>query len=169
MQLSIIYKGNKWVSKGRNKIPNESVKIFENIIQDKNIFNNKIPPFVTQPIKHKDWIEIKKSSNDFKDCYYICPSDTISKLYRAKGCYYLQISEKGLYHTGEDICNFGVPYFTCRQHLRVRTKIHSRSNSKGYMSASITVAAKPIKIKELKNSQYTLDNINKIPKELIKI
>ena len=169
MQMSITYNNNKWKSKGRSKIPKKSVKIFEKIIKNKNIFDNKIPPFVKKKITHVEWIKIKKLNDDFKDCYYDCDSNTISRLYKAKGCSYLQISEKGLYHTGNDICNFGVPYFECDQHIRVRTKIHSRENAKGYMSASITIAAKPKKINDLKTSPYSLDNLNKLPQKLIKI
>jgi hypothetical protein len=45
------------------------------------------------------------------------------KLYGEKDCSYIQISEKGLYHLGNDVCDFKVPEFICEQRLRVRTKI----------------------------------------------
>lgn len=170
-QLSITFKDEMWRSKGRNKIPNKSREIIEEIINDKKIFNNKIPPFVNNKIKHSEWLEIKKKNEDFKDCYFECDEDTIARLYKAKKCYYIQVSDKGLYHTGEDICNFGVPYFKCKQRLRVRTKIHKKANKQGYMNASVTAAIQPVKVKRkfvnLEKSNYSLDDFAKIPTNLI--
>ena len=79
---------------------------------------------------------------------------------------YIQISNKGLYHLGDDICNFQVPLFDCEQELRVRTKIHSRSNSKGFCCLSVTIACKPRNIKNLSPSTYSLDNIQMLPNNL---
>ena len=44
-----------------------------------------------------------------------CPNDTIKKLYSEKDCNYIQISNKGLYHLGNDICEFNVAEFICEQ------------------------------------------------------
>lgn len=97
------------------------------------------------------------------------PKDTIQKLYKAKGCNYIQISNGfGLYHLGEDICNFDVPLFDVEQQLRVRTKIHQRKNKKGYCNLSVTIACKPKKIKkDLIKSKYSLDDKTKLPINLI--
>jgi hypothetical protein len=85
------------------------------------------------------------------------------KLYSKKDCSYIQISEKGLYHLGNDICDFKVPSFTCEQRLRVRTKIHEKKNKKGFCKLSVTIACQPKKIKNLINSEYSLDNHMKLP------
>lgn len=171
MQLSIKPdEEDVWRSEGNNKIPYKSKKLFESIIKKNNIFNGKIPPFFERKLTHEEWKKIKKDTSDFNDIYIDCPPDTISRLYRYKGCQYIQISEYGLYHLGEDVCNFGVPLFECNQHLRVRTKIHTtcikQGINKGYISASVTVAAKPQNIKNLSKSNFTLDTLQKIPERL---
>jgi hypothetical protein len=168
MQCTLKYDSiiNKWIGSSKNKIPEKSKQIFEELISDKKLFNEKIPEFVIRNITHQEWINIKKNTNDFNDTYFDCPNDTIQKLYSYKGCKYIQISDKGLYHLGEDICNFNVPLFICEQELRVRTKIHSRNNSKGFCDLSITVSCKPKNINNIQNSSYSLDNIDKLPPSL---
>ena len=88
------------------------------------------------------------------------------KLYGEKNCSYIQISEKGLYHLGNDICDFKVPAFICEQRLRIRTKIHKKKNKKGFCKLSVTIACQPINIKNLINSKYSLDNPMKLPLNL---
>lgn len=118
-------------------------------------------------ITHKEWLQIKKETNDFNDFYIDCSNDTIKKLYSEKGCFYIQISDKGLYNLGNDICNFNVPEFICEQQLRVRTKIHTKSNSKGFCKLSVTISCKPKNINHLPKSKYSLDDSIKLPDNLI--
>lgn len=168
MQCSLKYDNidNKWIGSSKNKIPDNSKKIFENLIANNILFNGNIPPFMLQNITHNEWINIKKNTSDFNDMYIDCPSDTIMKLYNEKGCFYIQISEKGLYHLGNDICNFNVPAFICEQRLRIRTKIHERKNKSGFCKLSVTVACQPKNINSLVNSNYSLDNFKKLPSNL---
>lgn len=166
MQMSLMYINNCWQSKGSNKIPDIAVSIFNDILKGKTIFNNNIPKFVNEKITHKEWTKIKYP--DFKDQYIPCKPDTIAKLYKSKGCYYIQVSGYGLYHTGEDPCNFNVPYFECNQQIRIRTKIHAK-NKNGYLRASIMAACQPINISKLPKSNYTLDSLDKLPVGLTKI
>jgi len=168
MQCSLKYDNidNKWIGSSKNKIPDNSKKIFENLIANNILFNGNIPPFMLQNITHNEWINIKKNTSDFNDMYIDCPSDTIMKLYNEKGCFYIQISEKGLYHLGNDICNFNVPAFICEQRLRIRTKIHERKNKSGFCKLSVTVACQPKNINSLVNSNYSLDNLTKLPSNL---
>ena len=121
---------------------------------------------MTQNITHEEWIKIKNETNDYDDMYIGCPDDTIMRLYSQKGCSYIQISDKGLYHLGNDICNFNVPLFVCNQQLRVRTKIHTRKNNKGFCDLSVTIACQPMNIKDFTSSCYSLDNIMKLPPTL---
>lgn len=171
MQCSLKYDwvGEKWQGSSNNKIPENSKKIFEELISTQTLFNGKIPPFMLKDITHEEWLTVKKETSDFNDFYLDCPQDTIKKVYSDKGCFYIQISEKGLYHLGEDICNFNVPEFICDQQARIRTKIHARKNTKGFCKLSVTISCQPKNIKELPTSDYSLDNRLKLPKNLLYI
>lgn len=171
MQCSLKYDciHKKWIGSSNNKIPEESKKIFEELISNTILFNGKIPPFMLKNIIHEEWLQIKKHTTDFNDFYLDCPNDTIKRLYSEKGCIYIQISDKGLYHLGNDICNFNVPLFICEQQLRIRTKIHTRKNSKGFCKLSVTVSCQPKNIKKLNNSNYSLDDRLKLPSNLLYI
>jgi hypothetical protein len=165
MQCSLKYDNinNKWLGSLNNKIPENCKKIYENLISNTILFNGKIPPFILNYITYDEWIKIKKETNDYNDIYINCSNDIIKKLYNEKGCKYIQISNKGLYHLGNDICNFNVPEFICDQILRIRIKVHTTKNTKGYCNLSVIVSAKPKNIKKLLNSNYSLDNISKLP------
>lgn len=159
----------KWIGSKRNKIPEASKTVFEDLISTLTLFNGKIPPFMLKNITHEEWVKIKRETTDFNDVYIECPSDTIMKLYSRKGCSYIQISDKGLYHLGNDICDFKVPAFVCEQQLRVRTKIHKRKNKNGFCDLSVTVACQPKNMNGLgiANSEYSLDNRTKLPTNLV--
>jgi hypothetical protein len=170
MQCSLTYdkKNKKLVPSKKGKIPKECKEIFESIFQDINLYNGDIPPFLEKKITHDEWKSIKNSTNKWNDCYFDIPNDTIKKLYNKKGCSYIQISDGyGLYHLGNDICNFNVPEFNIEQQLRVRTKIHTKKNKKGFCNISVTAACQPKKIESIEKSTYSLDDINKLPINLI--
>ena len=76
------------------------------------MYDGEIPPFMEKSITHEEWTNIKKETNKWDDKYIDIPSYTISMLYKAKGCSYVQISDGyGLYHLGNDVCKFDVPLF----------------------------------------------------------
>jgi hypothetical protein len=159
----------KWIGSSKNKIPEKSKKIFEDLISTITLFNGKLPPFILRDITHEEFLQIKKEAHDFNDVYLDCPNDTIKKLYSEKGCFYIQISDKGLYHLGNDICEFNVPEFICEQRLRVRTKIHTAKNSKGFCKLSVTISCQPKNTKHLLKSNYSLDDRSKLPDNLLYI
>lgn len=170
MQCSLSYdkKQKKLVPSKKGKIPKECKKMFEIIFKDINLYNGDIPPFLQKKITHEEWKEIKSKTDKWNDCYFDIPNDTIKKLYNKKGCNYIQISNDfGLYHLGNDTCNFNVPEFIVDQQLRVRTKIHTKKNKKGFCNISVTAACQPKKIESLNKSIFSLDNINKLPSNLI--
>jgi hypothetical protein len=136
-------------------------------VDARQLFNNKIPPFLTQNITHAEWLKIKSETTDFNDMYINIDNNIIKNLYKEKDCHYIQISKKGLYHLGEDICNFNVPEFDCKQELRIRIKIHARKNFKGICKLSVMMSCKPKNINSLKSSNFSLDTINKLPLNLI--
>jgi hypothetical protein len=168
MQSSIKFNNDtkKWeVTKGKN--PKKCRKIFNNLINNINLYDGDVPPFFMRKITHKEWKKIKEKTDKWNDVYFDIPPDTISKLYSAKGCKYIQISDNyGLYHLGIDICGFDVLPFITEQQLRVRTKIHS-TNKNGFCSLSVTIACQPKKIENLIPSKYSLDNKETLPSNLI--
>jgi hypothetical protein len=170
MQCSIKYnnKTNKWTATNKGKIPINCRELFNNLINNINLYDGEIPPFMKKSITHEEWCNIKKETNKWNDKYITIPSDSISKLYQEKKCNYIQISDGyGLYHLGKDICGFGVPLFNIEQQIRIRTKIHTKKNKKGFCCLSVTVACQPKDIKKLTPSKYSLDNKDKLPPLLI--
>ena len=169
MQCSIKFNKEtlKWEGSKKGKIPVECRDIFNKLINDVNLYGGDIPPFMLKKIKHTEWIKIKSETNKWDDHYKDIPSDTIRKLYSIKGCYYIQINNYGLYHLGNDICNFGVPQFDIEQRLRFRPKIHNRINKQGFCNLSVTAACQPKNIRSLPKSKYSLDDKDKLPPNLI--
>lgn len=170
MQCSIKYNktNKKWEATKKGKIPNSCREIFNKLINNINLYDGEVPPFVENSITHEDWVKIKKETNKWDDKYIDIPLDSISNLYKAKGCKYIQISDGyGLYHLGNNICEFDVPLFNIEQQIRIRTKIHTRKNKKGFCNLSVTVACQPKNIKKLIPSKYSLDNKDKLPLSLI--
>lgn len=167
MQCSLILDNGKWKGSEKCKIPKNSKAIFEKIINDHKIFENKKPPFIANKLTYEQWKQIKQNDNTWNDKYFIIPNDTIKKIYQEKGCHYIQISNYGLYHLGNDICNFNVPEFIIEQELRIRIKVHKTKDSQGYCKLSVMSACQPINIKQLIKSNYSLDNKDKLPRNLI--
>lgn len=166
MQCSLKYINGNWEGSTRGKIPKKSRDIFNEILKEYTIFKGKIPPFINSNITHENWISIKSKTDDWNDHYIDIPDDTISRMYSNKGCYYIQISDLGLYHLGNDIYNFGVPKFICKQEIRIRTKIHKTKNTKGFCSLSVTAACKPKNINKMVRSKYSLDSLLTLPHNL---
>jgi len=168
MQCTIKYNNEtkKWEGKKRCKIPIKCRDMFNKLINNIKLFDGDIPPFMNKRITNKEWLKIKSETNQWKDHYIDIPSDTIKKLYSQKGCQYIQISDFGLYHLGEDICGFDVPLFNVEQQLRIRIKSHS-TRKDGTRSLSVTAACQPKNIKKLIHSKYSLDDKDKLPPNLV--
>lgn len=157
MQCSLKYIDQKWVASEKSNIN------FFDLIKDIKLFNGKIPPFLEKKITFTEWADIKNSSTDFNDIYISIPNDTIQKLYSSKGCKYIQIYKKGLYHLGEDYCNFDVPELIGDQKIRIRIKNHGTRNRQGFCNLSVTAACYFVDTKKLPDSKYSLDDIKKLP------
>jgi len=170
MQCGIKYnnKTRSWKATKRGKIVMECRQIFNDLINDISLYGGETPLFMEKSITHDEWVKIKKETNKWNDTYINIPSDTISRLYQAKGCNYIQISDGfGLYHLGNNPCGFDVPLFNIEQQLRIRIKIHTKKNKKGFCSLSVTSACQPKKIKKLTSSKHSFDNKDKLPLNLI--
>jgi hypothetical protein len=122
-------------------------------------------------LTYEDWKTIKHANPEFKDHYLVCPPDTIANLYKEKHCQYIQVLGKGLYHTGEDVCGFGVPIFQCEQRIRIRCKVHKEKGADGFASLSVTAAAQPSKsnMPDLPKSPFSLDSVPTMPTQLVRI
>jgi hypothetical protein len=79
----------------------------------------------------------ESEKHQFPDTRYTIARDTISDYYRRKGTHYIQVEGKGLYHTGNDICGFGVPPFSAETTLRVRCKQHGSTPMPGSVMLSL--------------------------------
>ena len=170
MQCSLRYNklNNQWSASNMGKNPVETQSIFNSLLPNVKFFGGQIPVFIDNKITHTDWKKIKDECDTWNDYYTSIPNDTIRRLYHAKGCQYIQISDGfGLYHLGEDVCNFGVPIFETEQQFRFRTKIHKRENKEGFCELSVTVACQPKNINLLQMSPYSLDDKNRLPPNLI--
>jgi len=170
MQCKIDYDSStkQWFPSPKSKNPEETRYIFNGLLHNVNFFGGQIPVFLENKITHTDWKKIKDECDTWNDYYTSIPNDTIRRLYHAKGCQYIQISDGfGLYHLGEDVCNFGVPMFETDQQLRARTKIHKTENKEGFCKLSVTVACQPKNINFLPRSPYSLDDKNRLPPNLM--
>lgn len=160
MQMSIAPDASgSWRSAGKTKIPVESKAIFEKLLSA-NATTFPKPPFLERDITYDEWSKIKHS---YKDIYASVPSSTIAKAYAAKGSHYIQLHGYGLYHTGENPCNFDVPYFECEQRMRIRCKRHGKKDETGKHVPSSVMASLCPKLKTLPKSTYSLDDIKKMP------
>lgn len=84
-------------------------------------FEGRIPSFKKGDLSRETW---DKEREDFRDQRIRCSPKAIADYYRMKGSAYIQIEGMGLYHTGNDICGWGVPLFQCPTQVRIRCKTH---------------------------------------------
>jgi hypothetical protein len=159
----------KWktTKSAHSKTPQSVKELFDNLINNAELFGNNIPPFSKKRITYDEWLKIKTNTTIWDDKYIDIPNDTIRKLYSLKGCKYIQLSNGfGLYHLGHDICNFKVPIFEIKQRIRVRIKVHSKENNKGVCLLSVIASCQPQKINSIEKSSYSLDDEKRLPSNL---
>ena len=160
----IWYVPNPQVSPVRAKI-NQNLYEFQ---KTKPLFQGFVPSFISKDVTHEDWKREKECFDDvYKDVYIPCDNSMISQLYEEKNCYYMQISDgHGLFHTGTDICDLRVPFFACDQRMRIRIKVHTRSNTKGFCKLSVMLSIQPMNNRQIPYSPHSFDDSNKIPHNL---
>ena len=110
-------------------------------------FEGRIPSFKKGDLTRETW---DKERELFRDQHIRCSSNAIADYYRMKGSSYIQIQGMGLYHTGQDVCGWGVPLFTCPTHIRIRCKTH-----KGNVPTTVQAALNYRK-ERLQKSPYCL-------------
>jgi hypothetical protein len=107
---------------------------FTSLIGDYVPFNGKVPSFFKGDKSFETWITEKHL---FKGEYIPVGNDAVTMYYSNKGSKYIYIETKGLYHTGEDPCAFGVPLFLANTRVRIRCKQHGKSSVPGSVMASL--------------------------------
>ena len=154
-----------WKAKPRSYQPASVIDMFEKELTAIRLFDGCIPSFLTskQPT-HTQW---KLESKLFSDVYHPIPSDQIAVAYRLRGVHYIQVKGHGLFHTGIDICNFGVPFLECSQRIRIRCKRHGKKcmlTGKNIPS-SVMASFRPV-LSTLHKSPYSLDDKSRMPDTL---
>ena len=106
-------------------------------------FGGLIPSFLKGDKTLATW---EAEKHLFKDEYIDAPDTTISTYYRSKGIHYIQIEKKGLYTTGHDILELGVPLFKCNTRIRIRCKRHGSTSMPGSVQAALIYTKNSIKL-----------------------
>lgn len=168
-QISIEYdETNKcWVPHNNSKVCKANKQLLAPYIKNMSMYDNKNPVFYSKTFKVAEWNKYKEENPELVKDYFIdIPNDTIKKLYKNSGCYYIQVSDGyGLYHLGNDIYRFGVPEFICEQVLRIRVK--RCGTRRGSVRLKLVMSPQPKNnCSTLPKSPYSLDKINKLPKIL---
>jgi hypothetical protein len=135
--------------------------IFDGILAGKHVFDD-VPSFACEG-KNRNSADWEKERALFPDKYIECHDNCIADAYRVKGVEYIQVFGYGLYHTGNDSCNLGVPMFLCKQKLRIRCKRHGKrcKDTGKYVPSSITASLRPV-LKTLQPSGLSLDNCDSL-------
>lgn len=134
--------------------------IHKYILGDNILYDKKKLPWDDKKRTLKDWTECKSIFKN--DIYIDADKDVISIYYKNVGTYYIQIEGHGLYHTGEDILELGVPYFSCEIKLRIRSTKHMKNN----IATDITGALQFNK-RTLDKSPYSLDDV--LPSSMVMV
>jgi hypothetical protein len=98
--------------------------IYRNAIRKR--WGTAVPSFVKGDTRSDVWLKERAS---FPDVHIgkegdVLPMNIVSMYYRSMGCDYIQIEDYGLYHTGVDTLQLGVPLFECTNWIRIRCKQH---------------------------------------------
>jgi len=175
IQLDIHLENDVWLGPKRTKkshpetVVNRYLKEVNRKVSEGSLFYGDPPPF---PFETREAFDVwetqfleKQANHGLKPLknyiWTLDDKDFILKNYSEKGNQYIQINGYGLYHLGTDPCGFGVPRFEPGvTELRIRCK---RRGEPGCIPNSLTVSAWA---KDLKPSQFSLDDTNRLPENL---
>jgi hypothetical protein len=134
--------------------------IQKTILGDKSPYNGAILPWYRGLRTIEDW---QKEKHIFeKDVYMEAAEDAIATYYASKGTQYIQIEGKGLYHTGADPLDLGVPMFKSKIILRIRSSKHKRKINGQRVPTDVT-AGLQFDRRTLPASPYTFDEGGQLP------
>jgi hypothetical protein len=114
------------------------------------------PPFLSGDMTIHEWDGVK---HKFRDVYIPCRPTTIAEAYHQKNVHYIQVEGHGLFHTHEDLCDFGTAPFECTQRLRIRMKKHGKKCklTGKHVPSSVMASFRPI-FRSLRKSPVSLDS-----------
>jgi hypothetical protein len=99
--------------------------IHHQLLGDQVVYEGRNLPYYEGKINTTDYDEVKHIFD--KEISKEVSDDTMAAYYKKTGVHYIQIEGYGLYHTGYDILQLQVPFFTCEQRLRIRTSKHKKN------------------------------------------
>jgi hypothetical protein len=119
-------------------------------------FGGRVPSFLKGDKTLATW-ETEKTM--FKDEHRVVPNTTVADYYRAKGIHYIQFEKKGLYTTGHDILELGVPLFKCDTRIRIRCKRHGSSTMPSSVQAAFvytknSIISSPVDLQKILPSKF---------------
>lgn len=109
--------------------------ILKSLLGNYSPYDGKIPSFMRGDKSYDTW---KVEKEMFSDVYVNVPPYSVAEYYRLKGSSYIQVEGKGLYHTGIDVLELGVPLFEVETKMRMRTSKHI--NRKTGVPTDVTIA-----------------------------
>jgi hypothetical protein len=123
-------------------------------------FNGFVPSFLrgdtSQDALIRDRREQREKGNSLDVKFEADDPFLAARYYAAKGVHYIQIEGRGLYHTGSDPYNLGVPILAMDMRVRFRCKTH-KSNLNHSVQAQLNCARPPTK------SPYDLTDLTRLP------
>ena len=144
---------------GRYELPDDPL-IRSCFPPDFQPFNGFIPSFLkgdpSQEALNRDRREQKEKGNKLDVKFKIDDTLLAAKYYAAKGVHYIQIQGHGLYHTGFDLYNLGLPILKMKMSIRYRCKTH-KSNLNHSVQAQLNCDHLLIK------SPYDLTDLTRLP------
>jgi hypothetical protein len=126
--------GGKTYKHIENKLVMSEDCLHKTLLEDYIPFGGRVPSFLKGDKTLTTW-ETEKTM--FKDEFKNVSKTAIADYYKSKGIHYIQVEGKGLYTTGHDILELGVPLFTCVTKLRIRCKRHGSSTLPGSVQAAL--------------------------------
>ena len=126
-------------------------------------------PFGKQ-IKESTWEQVKKSEV-YKGALLKdqITSTSVAENYNAKGMYYIQIGDKGLYYLGKDILGLGVPKFDVNMKARIRLK-SGTTTTPNMVKFTISIEPEilnPDKLKPSKIDLNTKEGVQQVEKTIL--
>ena len=100
----------------------ESIRPVNGVLmfRGRTLWGGRVPAFF-----HGNRDSWKDEKEVFKDVRIPASRTAVARYYELKGAQYIQVRDKGLYHTGHDKRGLGVPLFEADTEWRIRCKQHS--------------------------------------------
>jgi len=147
-----------WEAKNKGAFEGGGTTLYE--VDGRLTVPNKYPLLQSLFGNHVPWGRVPAKGEMIEDDYLDVPADSLAKYYLNKGSTYVIVEDKGVYHTGIDLLNLGVPYITvCGMRLRTRVTKHKKNGVPTDVSTAIVFPRR-----NLESSKFCL--FNRLPPAL---